>query len=407
MLDELEARGLLFDIANKEALKPCPFYLGIDPTAPSLQIGNLVGLLITARLAQSGFEPIILFGGATGSIGDPSGKSSERKLLERSEIEANIEAQKIQVNQIFSKLNITPKFVDNYEWTHNVSILDFLRDIGKHFTVNYMLAKDSVKNRIEGDGISFTEFTYMLLQAFDFLHLYQNFGCKLQVGGSDQWGNMTAGLELIRRKAGGEASVLCWPLLTDKQGRKFGKSDSDAIWLDPKLSSPYKCYQYLLNIPDDEVIKLLKIFSFKPLTDIFAIESEFKSAPEKRIAQKELAETVTKLVHGEEKTAEALNATSVLFGGGDLSQLPEALLKEVFSEVPHSRVERNEKLSTSDLLIKAGVVKSKGEAKRLISAGGAYIQGQRISNPDDSVNLDRSVLILRSGKKSYFLVEVS
>ncbi len=407
MLDELENRGLLFDIANKEALTPCPFYLGIDPTAPSLQIGNLVGLLTTARLAQAGFEPIILFGGATGSIGDPSGKSAERKLLDRSEIQSNIEAQKKQVNEIFSKLNITPKFVDNYDWTHNVSILDFLRDIGKHFTVNYMLAKDSVKNRIEGDGISFTEFTYMLLQAFDFLFLYKNYGCKLQVGGSDQWGNMTAGLELIRRKLSGEASVLCWPLLTDKAGRKFGKSESDAIWLDPKLTSPYKCYQYLLNVADDEVIKLLKIFSFKSLNDISAIESEFKAAPEKRTAQKELAESVTKLVHGEEKTAEALNATSVLFGGGDLNQLPETLLKEVFSEVPHSRVSKDERLSASDLFIKAGVVKSKGEAKRLISAGGAYIQGTRISDPDESVRLDRSVLILRSGKKSYFLVEVS
>lgn len=407
MLEELENRGLIFDIANKEALKPCPFYLGIDPTAPSLQIGNLVGLLATVRLTKVGFEPIILFGGATGSIGDPSGKSAERKLLERGEIEANIEAQKKQVSQIFSKLKVSPRFVDNYEWTYKISILDFLRDTGKHFTINYMLAKDSVKNRIEGDGLSFTEFTYMLLQAFDFFHLYQHFGCKLQVGGSDQWGNMTAGLELIRRKTGGEASVLCWPLLTDKVGRKFGKSESDTIWLDPKLTSPYKCYQYLLNVADDEVIKLLKIFSFRSLKEISEIEAEFKSNPEKRAAQKELAQSVVSLVHGEEKSLEAINATSVLFGGGDLNKLPIEILKEVFSEVPHSKVSRDEQLSTSELFVKVGVVKSKGEAKRLISGGGAYIHGERVNDPEESVKFDKPILILRSGKKSYYLVEVS
>jgi tyrosyl-tRNA synthetase len=407
MLDDLEKRGLLFDIANRETLKPCPFYLGIDPTAPSLQIGNLVGLLTTARLAQAGYEPIILFGGATGSIGDPSGKSAERRLLDRSEIQANIEAQKKQVSALFSKLNITPKFVDNYDWTHNISILDFLRDTGKHFTVNYMLAKDSVKNRIEGDGISFTEFSYMLLQALDFLHLYENHGCKLQVGGSDQWGNMTAGLELIRRKVSGEASVLCWPLLTDKAGRKFGKSEADTIWLDPKLTSPYKCYQYLLNVPDDEVIKLLKIFSFKSLREIEEIEKEFKEAPEKRIAQKELAESLVTLIHGNDKASEAINATSVLFGGGNLNELPVAILREVFSEVPHCSIKKDESISASELFVKAGAVKSKAEARRLISGGGAYVQGERVNSPDESINLNREVLILRSGKKSYFLIEVT
>lgn len=413
-LDQLSTRGLLHECSDTEQLRKLHathFYCGFDPTAPSLQLGNLVPIMAMSYIARSGHKPVVLFGGATGAIGDPSGKSSERKLLSEQQIEHNLDLQKKQFIEIFKRLEQPVQFVNNAEWSKDLSLLDFLREVGKYFTVNWMMQKDSVKTRLEGDGISYTEFSYMLLQAHDFYHLYTKHGVKLQVGASDQWGNITAGLELIRRKAQGHAFGLVFPLLTDSNGKKFGKSESGSIWLDQELTSPYELHQFLLNSRDDQVIKLIKIFSRSTQEEIRQLEADMLSAPEKRLAQKALADEVCNLVHGPEATQLAKRCADVLFGGS-FEGLSKTQLVSIFKDAPASELTRariNE-LSFVELLLESTLVKSKGEAKRLLQSGGAYLNNQRISDEQlklkDSQALASDLLVLRTGKKNYHLIKV-
>lgn len=415
-LHELEWRGLLQDVSDREALeklpKGTPFYIGFDPTAPSFQVGNLVPLIVAGHLSRAGFTPIILFGGATGTIGDPGGKSAERVLLDLDRVAANVELQQNQVRTLLSRMGFKeePLFVNNLEWTKDVSVLSFLRDVGKHFTVNYMIAKDSVKSRLSGEGISYTEFSYMLLQAFDFLHLYQSKKVKLQIGGSDQWGNITAGLELIRRRLGEQAFALSFPLITDSQGKKFGKSAGNAMWLDPSMVSPYKFHQFWLNTQDADVIKLLKLFTLKTKEEIAELEQAMAQSPESRPGQRALADAVCTLVHGESATQEAIKSAEALFGGS-LDGLSTEQLLDLFSEAPTTEVTREE-VSTMDLLslLAKTVAKSKGEARRLLSGGGIYVDNCRATEESLKIadtNLSKTgLLILRSGKKNYHVVKM-
>jgi len=417
VLEEFTWRGLLQDSSDPELfskLKPgdsC--YVGFDPTAPSLQVGNLVMLIVSIHLAKMGLRPILLFGGATGMIGDPGGRSAERNLLPLDQVADNVALQEAQAQKLWRNAgcSTTPLIVNNIEWTRDVSMLSFLRDIGKHFTVNYMLAKDSVKSRLSGDGISYTEFSYMILQAFDFLHLYQTQTCRLQFGGSDQWGNITAGLELIRRKIQGEAYAFSVPLITNSEGKKFGKSAGNAIWLDAALTSPYKFHQFWLNVPDSDVIRLLKVFTFESQQKIEAIEREASAAPEKRLAQKFLADTLCNLVHGAEATVDAKRCAEVLFGGSQEGLSNEQLL-EIFSEAPSSIVNR-EQVDSLDMLslLATTVAKSKGEARRLVQGGGIYVDNQRLlveTTPlRDSGILVKGFIVLRSGKKNYHMVRLA
>lgn len=414
-LDQLRERGLVHDLSDEAGIRKLGpgtvFYHGIDPTAACLQLGNLVPLAIILRLGLCGLSPILLFGGATGAIGDPGGKSAERPLLERETIVGNIERQRRKTVEIFARKSVKAAFVDNYDWTKDVVVLDFLRDIGKHFTVNYMMQKESVRTRIEGDGISFTEFSYMLLQAFDFLYLYQKMGCKMQMGGSDQWGNITAGLELIRRKIQGEAYAISNPLITNKQGKKLGKSEGGAIWLDTEKTSSYKLHQYLLNTEDSEVEKLLHIFSFAEMDVLRELSESLRARPEKREAQTFLADEVCSLVHGEEATKDAKRCAEVLFGGS-IKGLSDKQLEDIFSDVPSSTMARDKlrALSACDIFVTAGLAASKGEARRLITQGGAYINNERIGDPTPLIEgtafADATLLVLRSGKKNYHLLKV-
>ncbi len=416
IINELQWRGLVQDTSDAAGIEKLPagtrFYIGFDPTAQSLQVGNLIPLLVSAHLCRSGLQPIILFGGATGTIGDPGGKSAERNLLEVEKVAANVALQRKQIEDLLPRLGFTasPLFVNNLDWTKDVSVLSFLRDIGKHFTVNYMIAKDSVKSRLSGDGISYTEFSYMLLQAFDSLHLFQTENCKLQIGGSDQWGNITAGLELIRRKLSQQAYALSFPLITDSQGKKFGKSEGNAIWLDPQLTSPYKFHQFWLNVQDSDVVRLLKLFTLESHERIEALAESVISAPEARAAQKALADAVCTLVHGEAATTDAKRCGDALFGG-TLEGLSSNQLSDLFADAPSSLLTR-EQISGLDLVTLLGqtVAKSKGEARRLLSGGGIYLDNERISDEALQVSetqlLKRGLIVLRSGKKNYHLVRV-
>lgn len=414
---ELTWRGLIQETSDPALfthLKPGDaFYVGFDPTAPSLQVGNLVPLISSMHLSRAGLSPILLFGGATGMIGDPGGRSAERNLLPLKQIAANVLLQEAQAAALWrgAGLDSTPRIVNNLDWTKDVSILSFLRDIGKHFTVNYMLAKDSVKARLSGDGISYTEFSYMLLQAFDFLHLREHHGCKLQIGGSDQWGNLTAGLELIRRKGIGDAYALSMPLVTDSAGKKFGKSEGQAIWLDPARTSPYKFHQFWLNVPDSDVVNLLKIFTFQPRERIAELARAVQSNPELRAAQRVLADSICTLVHGAAATADATRCAEALFGG-TLDGLSPSQLMELFADAPTTELAESE-VETTDLvtLLSTTLAKSKGEARRLIQGGGIYVDNERVSEPNLPLSATslraRGMLVLRSGKKSYHLVRLA
>lgn len=415
VFEELIWRGLVQDYSDADGIKSLKpgtaFYVGFDPSAPSLHFGNLIQLIVAVHLAtKARLKPVLLFGGATGAIGDPKA-NSERILLPREVIDANIASQQKKVIEIFNRQDCKADFVNNYDWTHEINVLEFLRDVGKHFTVNYMLSKEVIKTRLTGEGISFTEFSYMLLQANDFSYLLKHKNCHLQYGGSDQWGNITAGLELIRRKALGEAYAFSVPLLVDEQGRKFGKSETGALWLNPEMTSPYKFHQYWLNVADGQVLRLLKIFTFLTQEEIGQFEQLIESQPEKREAQKALADNVCTFVHGEEATQEAKKSASVLFGGS-LQGLADRQLEEIFSDVPSSSLPRSKAVGMAilDLFSSANLVKSKGEARRLISAGGAYLNNERITDQDlqltDSLIDRSSLLILRSGKKSYHLIKL-
>lgn len=425
-IEELKWRGLFSDMMpgteeqlDKEMTKA---YIGFDPTADSLHIGSLIQIKILAHFQQHGHQPIALVGGATGMIGDPSGKSAERNLLSEETLLYYVDCLKNQLSRFLEfdgEGDNKAILVNNYDWMKNFTFLDFAKNIGKHITVNYMMAKDSVKKRFSGDsgvdGMSFTEFTYQLLQGYDYLHLYQNDGVKLQMGGSDQWGNITTGTELIRRKAQGEAYALTVPLITKADGSKFGKSESgENYWLDAKKTSPYKFYQFWLNATDDDAERFIKFYTFLPKEEIEALIEEHKTAAHERKLQKKLAEEVTVWVHGQAEYEKALKATQILFGQStaeDLVSLDEELFLQIFDGVPQKEVSKSEVVGSNivDLISeKSGFLKSKGEAKRELAGNAISVNKTKVSE-DYSVSqsdlIDGKFLLLQKGKKNYFIVK--
>ena len=423
ILEELEWRGLYADCTDRDALAkrlaegPLTLYCGFDPTADSLHVGNLVPLLALRRFQQHGHHPIALAGGATGMVGDPSGKSDERNLQTPAQLEHNLACIKPQLARFlaFDGVANPARVVNNYDWTGALTLLDFLRDTGKHITVNSMVAKDSVKSRMNerSGGISFTEFTYMLLQGFDFLHLRETFHCELQVGATDQWGNITVGTELTRKKLGATAWGLVFPLLLKSDGSKYGKTATGTVWLDPKKTSPYRFYQFFVNADDADVIKLLKTLTFLPREEITTLEAELKASPGARAAQKALAREMTTLVHGEGAVAAALKASEILFGG-PLEGVSEAIFNDVVGEVPTKDLEKV-KLEDAgapiiDLLVHSGLAPSKGAARKDLEAGGIYLNNVRVPDHTRSVTMNDLLfgkyLLLRKGKKSYAVLTV-
>jgi tyrosyl-tRNA synthetase len=417
-LAELRARGLVDQVSNEEALERlldspgATVYIGFDPTADSLHVGHLVQALFLARLQRAGHRPIALVGGATGMIGDPSGRSTERVLLTPEEIAANVEAIRRQLARFVSFEGPNAAIMaDNAEWTQPVSYIDWLRTVGKHFTVNYMMAKESVRRRLEDreHGISYTEFSYMLLQANDFAELYDRYGCTIQAGGTDQWGNITAGIDLVRKTRGAEVYGITLPLLTTASGQKFGKSEGNAVWLDPKRTSPYQFYQFWIQTDDRDVARYLKIFTFESLEAISEVSARHALHPELREPQKLLAARMTEMVHGKEGLDEALRASEALFGK-ELSGLLDEELTAIFADVPSVAMQRaalGSGLRITQALVAAGACASKGEANRLIQGGGVYLNNRRINADGVITEADlasKSMLVLRTGKKSYYLV---
>lgn len=422
-VEELRWRGLIHDImpGTEEMLTEgmASAYIGFDPSSDSLHIGNLVGIIILKHFQLSGHKPFALVGGATGMIGDPSGKSEERNLLDETTLRHNQECIKKQLSHFLDFDGDTPNraiMVNNYDWMKDFSFLSFIRDIGKHITVNYMTAKDSVKKRLD-TGMSFTEFSYQLVQGYDFLHLYQNNGVKLQMGGSDQWGNITTGTELIRRKAGGEAYALTTPLITKADGGKFGKTESGTVWLDPERTSPYHFYQFWLNVSDADAVNYIRIFTLLGREEIDNLIARHEDAPHERLLQRTLAGEVTCLVHSEAALHTAIEASEILFGKGtreSLSALDEKSLLDIFDGVPMFDVERaqlNSGISLIDLLTAhAAVFPSKGEARRMLQGGGLSLNKEKTADPDMIINTgnlirDRFILI-QKGKKQYYLISV-
>ena len=426
LLKLLQNRNCIEDCTNFSELEKTlnneklNFYCGFDPTANSLHVGSMLPLLTMRRLQKFGHKPIVVLGSATGMIGDPSGKSQERVLLDQEAIDKNLSGIEKQI-QLFlePKGNVGYEIQKNDSWLKNINLIEFLRDYGKHFSINSMIAKDSVKSRLQNreQGISYTEFTYMILQAYDFYHLYENSNCKLQIGGSDQWGNITAGIDLIKRKSadGNKANAfgLTIPLLTTSSGAKFGKTEEGTVWLDPNKTSPYKFYQYWLNTEDADVVRYLNLFTEFESKKIDELQKEVETNPGKREAQKSLAYDITKLVHGETNADEAATASKILFGG-DLKDVDAKLLLEIFSEVPSTTISTNElssELTLQDLLVKCKISNSKGSAKKLISSGGIYINNERNSDYQTFITpdlfIENQVLIIRSGKKNYHLLKLS
>ena len=420
LLNDLETRGLVQDSTDRAALaerlnEPVTLYYGVDPTAPSLHVGNLIGLLVLARFQRAGHRPIPLAGGATGMIGDPSGKSAERNLLDDDALAKNLAGIVPVLRQFvdFEASANPAKLLDNRAWTISMSVLDFLRDVGKHITVNQMVAKESVRNRMEGeDGISYTEFTYMLLQAHDFLWLFENEGCEMQIGGSDQWGNISLGVDLIRRRTGEKAYALTWPLLVQKDGNKYGKTaGGDTIWLNAEMMSPYRFYQAWIQAEDDELDKLLKWLTFLSVEEIETVVAEHHEAPHRRSGQKRLATELTTIVHGEEATAGAEQASAVLFGGADVGELPEstfAILADEIETATASRSVLGEADNLPGLLAGAGITASKGEAIRLLKQNGISVNGSKV---DVTAVLDVADLqhdrycVIHKGKKWVYLLD--
>lgn len=423
ILDELDALGLVADVTDRPGLAallgkgPVTFYCGYDPTSSSLHVGNLVPLVVQARLQRVGHKPIVLVGGATGMIGDPSGKSVERNLLGDDELEGNLAGIRKQLSRFldFESGPMAAIIVNNADWTRGVRYLDFLRDVGKYLTVNYMLAKDSVRSRLEGDaGISYTEFSYMLLQAFDFVHLSKAHGCRLQVGGSDQYGNITAGCELSRKMGGPQLFGLTQPLLLDSTGQKMGKtSTGERVWLDAERTSPYAFYQYWLNVSDEDAPRFLKLFSLdKSLAQISEIVRTHGEDRSKRVAQRELALTLTAWVHGNDEVKRVEEASRVMFGGS-LEGVREdtlALLADVVPVVEIPRQELAAGIGIVDLLSRT-VAESKSAARRLVQQGGAYVNNIRVSDVEHKVSTDhlatKTMLVVRGGRKDYRLVRVT
>lgn len=414
---ELEWRGLVADCTEKDELvkrlgSPITLYCGFDPTADSLHMGNLVPLLALRRFQIHGHHPIAVAGGATGSIGDPSGKTAERQLLTREVLDANIASVKEQLRRLldFDAKTNPARLVDNATWTAPVSYLDFLRDIGKHFSVNQMVAKESVRARMEDReaGISYTEFSYMLLQAFDFYHLRNTSNCELQIGGSDQWGNITAGIDLCRKKLGARVFGLTLPLITNADGSKFGKTVAGAIWLDPKRTSVYRFYQYWVRTDDRDAIGYLKFFTFLSQEEIESLEKKHAENPGAREAHKALARAVTDLVHGPNATAEAIRASEILFGGG-LEGISETTFNDIVGEVPSKEIEISKLAGAGlpfvELLVHSGLCPSKGQARKDVEGGGAYLNNVREGNFQRAVTasdlLFGKYLLLRKGKRNY------
>ncbi len=394
-------------------------YVGFDPTADSLHIGNLVPIMLLVRLQKAGHKPIALVGGATGMVGDPSGKSEERNLLNEETLLKNLAGIKKQLEKYLdfdpSKPNAA-EMVNNYDWFKNFSFLDFIREVGKHITVNYMMAKDSVKNRISGDtGMSFTEFSYQLVQGYDFLWLYQNKNCKLQMGGSDQWGNIVTGIELVRRKAAGEAFAFTCPLITKADGGKFGKTEKGNIWLDPEKTSPYQFYQFWLNASDEDAEKWMKIFTFLSKEEIDSIIVAHKEAPHQRILQKRLAEELTCFVHSREDFEFAIKASEILFSNDTaeiLSSLKEEQLLQVMDGVPayeFSIDQLNQSVDIVSFLADSKIFPSKGEARKTVQAGGISLNKIKVNSIEEMVNIDKLMhgkyLLVQKGKKNYYLVK--
>jgi tyrosyl-tRNA synthetase len=420
ILDELSWRGLLAhhtdldELRKSFAMGPVTFYGGFDPTAPGLHIGNLVLLLTMRRVQNAGHRPIGLVGGATGLIGDPSGKSAERVLNPRETVAAWVQRIRGEVERFldFAPGPTGALVVSNLDWTADLTALDFLRDIGKHFPVNRMLARESVKARLEAGGISYTEFSYQILQANDFMELYRRHGCTLQIGGSDQWGNLVAGVDLIKRVEGASAHALATPLITKPDGTKYGKTEADAVWLSPELMSPYKFYQFWINRSDAEIPGLLRVFTFRSAEEIAEFEQQTRDAPTARAAQRLLAEDMTTLVHGADECARVFAASKAMFGQGDLRTLHERTLADALDEVglvtlPASR---HSLPTIVDLLAITGIAASKSDARRMIAGGGAYLNNTRVADedavPDPADLLYGRFLVLRRGKRTVAGVEL-
>ena len=426
-VEELRWRGMLAQImpGTEEYLNAnmVSAYLGTDPTADSLHIGHLCGIMMLRHLQRCGHKPYLLVGGATGMIGDPSGKSQERNLLDAATLYHNQEAIKKQVSKFLDFDGTEPnkaELVNNYDWMKDFTFLDFAREVGKHITVNYMMAKDSVQKRLNGearDGLSFTEFTYQLLQGYDFLYLYQHKGCKLQLGGNDQWGNMTTGTELIRRTLGNEVETfaLTCPLITKSDGKKFGKTESGNIWLDPKRTTPYKFYQFWLNVSDDDAERYIKIFTSLDKATIDALVEEHKQDPGRRLLQKRLAEETTVLVHSQEALDMAIEASNILFGKStkdSLLKLDEQTLLDIFDGVPHFNVTADQlgQPAVEILTQTAPVFSSKGEMRKMVQGGGVSLNKEKLAAFDRVITsddlIDGKYLLVQRGKKNYYLITV-
>lgn len=413
ILDDLKYRGLINQVTDEEGLrealkKPMTFYCGFDPTANSLHAGNLLIIVIMMRLQRAGHHPIALVGGGTGMIGDPSGRSTERQLNTKQVVDGYAESLRNQLARFLDFEHGKATYLNNSEWLSKLSAIAFLRDVGKHFPLNYMLSKESVQTRMEA-GISFTEFSYMLLQSFDYLNLYEKEGCRLEIGGSDQWGNITAGLELIRKKGHEQPAFgLTFPLITKSDGTKFGKSMGGAIWLDPEKTTPYEWYQFWFNASDDDVVNYLKYFTFLTKDQIEALADDVKAHPEARKAQKTLAKEMTRLVHGDKALDEAEEITDALFSG-DVSKLTAAEIRQGFRSFPTYEAASKDAVRLVDLLVEAGVTSSKRQAREDIGNGAIYINGSRRTELDTVLNasdrIEGQYTIIRRGKKKYTLIK--
>ena len=417
VLDDLDWRGLIaqstdIDVLRKDlAADPITLYCGFDPTAESLHAGNLLQLTTLRRFQLFGHRPIALAGGATGLIGDPSGRSSERDFVTKDEVTARLERIKPQLEKFLDFSGGKALLANNLDWTEDLSALDFLREVGKHFSVNVMLARESVSARLEGGGISYTEFSYMLLQSYDFLELYRRHGCRMQTGGSDQWGNIVAGLDLIRRVEGGSGHALTTPLVTSAAGEKFGKSTGGGrLWLDPELTSPYAFYQYWINVDDRDVGAYLRLFTFLSREEIEELDRATAERPQARAAQRRLAQELTTLVHGAGETERVEAASRALFGQGELGELDASTLAAALAEAPHARVE-GPLPGVADLLALTGLDASKSAGRRTVAEGGAYVNNQRASDPDEVPAVGELLhgrwLVLRKGKRNIAGVEVA
>jgi tyrosyl-tRNA synthetase len=417
-IEELKWRGMMHDCmpGTEDLLMKGPVkgYIGFDPTADSLGVGNLVQVMMLLHFQRCGHIPVALIGGATGLVGDPSGKSAERNLLDEDTLNKNLEGQKRQLEKFLDFSNGGAMIVNNYDWFKNFTFLDFIRDVGKHITVNYMLAKDSVARRLE-TGMSFTEFTYQLVQGFDFYYLWKTYNIQLQMGGSDQWGNIVAGTELIRRKASGEAYAVTTPLIKKADGTKFGKTEGGNIWLDPKRTSPYKFYQFWLNASDEDVKNYIRIFTIRSKEEIEALEAEHATGPHLRVLQKALAKDITIRVHSEADYEAAVEASQILFGNSSLEtlqKLDEETLLSVFEGVPHMNVARLELESGVNIVEllsdKSGIFPSRGEARKMIQSGGVSINKEKKADHAENITasslLNNKYLLVQKGKKNYYLL---